>query len=105
MNDESSTVDTPVLLEFMYRLGQAYLACGEQTALTELYLRRVATAYGVRRARVVAFPTALFITVQDGAEERVTLSEAPTQTLRPDQIADVYMLGEAAQGAELTAQG
>jgi uncharacterized membrane protein YjjP (DUF1212 family) len=86
----------------MYRLGQAYLASGEQTALVELYLRRIAAAHGVRRARVVAFPTALFITVQDGAEERVTLAEAPTQTLRLDQIADVYSLGEKAQVGEVT---
>ena len=49
--------DSGILLEFMFRLGQAYLACGEQTAEVELLLRRVALAYGMRRARVVAFPT------------------------------------------------
>ena len=53
-------VDTKVLLEFLYRLGQAYLACGEQTAKVELLLRRTATAYGMKKARVVAFPTAVF---------------------------------------------
>jgi uncharacterized membrane protein YjjP (DUF1212 family) len=51
----------------------------------------------MRRSRVVAFPTALFITVHDGSEERVTLAEGPTQTLRLDQIADVYTLGAAAE--------
>jgi uncharacterized membrane protein YjjP (DUF1212 family) len=104
MEAESPATDTSELLEFMYRMGQAYLACGEQTALTELYLRRLATAYGIRRSRVVAFPTALYIIVQDGSEERVTLAEAPTQTLRLDQIGDVYTLGEAAQRGELTAR-
>jgi len=70
--------DPREVLEFLYRLGQAYIASGEQTALVELYLRRVATVYGMRQARVVAFPTAIFISVHDGAEERVTLAPAPT---------------------------
>src|SRR5262249_571658 len=56
-----------------------------------------ATAYGIHRSRVVAFPTAVFISLHDGADERVTLAEGPTQTLRLDQIADVYELGAAAQ--------
>jgi uncharacterized membrane protein YjjP (DUF1212 family) len=102
MNDEPPATDTGSLLEFMFRLGQAYLASGEQTALVELYLRRVAGAYGMRQARVVAFPTALFLSVLDGSGERVTLAEATTRALRLDQIADVYTLGEAAQRAELT---
>lgn len=94
---KSSPVDAGVLLEFMVRLGQALLACGEQTAKVELILRRMASAYGVRRSRVVAFPTAIFISLGDRAVERVTLDEGPGQTLRLDQIADVYELGEAAQ--------
>src|SRR5262249_34458973 len=102
MNAEPSQADTTALLEFIYRLGQAYLACGEQTALVELYLRRIASAYGMRQARVVAFPTAIFISARDGSEERVTLAQAPTQTLRLDQIADVYTLGETAQRANVT---
>src|SRR5262245_6097062 len=97
MEAESPKTDTAALLEFMFRLGQAYLACGEQTAKVELLLRRTATAYGIRRSRVVAFPTAVFISLYDGADERVTLAEGPTQTLRLDQIADVYALGDAAQ--------
>jgi uncharacterized membrane protein YjjP (DUF1212 family) len=101
MDAESSTTETTVLLEFMFRLGQAFLACGEQTAKVELLLRRAASAYGVRRSRIVVFPTALFISLHDGADERVTLAEGPTQTLRLDQIADVYALGEAAQRAEV----
>jgi uncharacterized membrane protein YjjP (DUF1212 family) len=101
MEAESPATDTDALLEFMYRLGQAYLASGEQTALVELYLRRVASAYGMRRSRVVALSTALFLTVHDGTQERVTLAEAPTQVLRLDQIADVYTLGEAAQRGEV----
>jgi uncharacterized membrane protein YjjP (DUF1212 family) len=104
MEAESPATDTSELLEFLYRLGQAYLACGEQTALVELFLRRIASAYGMRRSRVVAFPTALFIIMNDGPGEHITLAEAPTQTLRLDQVADVYTLGEAAQRGELTAR-
>ena len=57
-------IDVDQLLEFLFRLGQAYLASGEQTPQVELILRRIATAYGMRRARVVAFPTAIFIAVK-----------------------------------------
>src|SRR5262245_23801290 len=102
MSDRPPSTDSGELLEFMFRLGQAYLACGEQTAKVELILRRTASAYGVRRSRVVAFPTAIFISLHDGEEERVTLAEGPTQTLRLDQIADVYTLGDAAQRGEVT---
>jgi uncharacterized membrane protein YjjP (DUF1212 family) len=102
LNAESTVADTSVLLEFMFRLGQAYLACGEQTAKVELLLRRIASAYGIRRSRVVVFPTELFISVHDGTEERITLAEGPTQTLRLDQVADVYELGVAAQRNQVT---
>jgi uncharacterized membrane protein YjjP (DUF1212 family) len=101
MEVESPATVSGELLEFMYRLGQAYIASGEQTALVERFLRRTAAAYGMRQVRVVAFPTALFISVHDGSEERVTLAQAPTETLRLDQIADVYTLGEAAQQGEI----
>src|SRR5262249_53752150 len=102
MEAESPATGTGELLEFLFRLGQAYLASGEQTALVELYLRRIATANGMRGSRVVAFPTALFVDVHDGNEERVTVAEAPTQILRLHQISDVYTLGDAAQRGELT---
>ena len=72
MKADSPQIDTNLVLEFLYRLGQAYLACGEQTAQVELLLRRIASAWGMRRSRVVALPTAVFISLQDGNEERVT---------------------------------
>ena len=109
MNAESTTPfeppgrapgsDATVLLEFMFRLGQGYLACGEQTAKVELILRRTASAYGMRKSRVVAFPTAVFISLHDSTGERVTLAECEPQMLRLDQMADLYALGEAAQRA------
>jgi uncharacterized membrane protein YjjP (DUF1212 family) len=93
--------DADILLEFMFRLGQAYLACGEQTAKVELLLRRTAAAYGMRKTRVVAFPTAVFISLHDGSSERVTLAECESQMVRLDQMADFYALGEAAQKGKL----
>jgi len=60
MENDSPRLDTGALLEFMLRLGQAFLACGEQTAKVELILRRMASTYGARRSRVVTFPTAIF---------------------------------------------
>ena len=99
--DGKTAVDVDQLLEFLFRMGQAYLASGEQTPQVELTLRRIATAYGMRRARVVAFPTAIFVFVHDGVREHVTLSEGATQTLRLDQIGDVFALGAAALRAEI----
>lgn len=99
--EKTPTADVDHVLEFMYRFGQAMLACGEQTAKVELVLRRIASAYGMRRSRVVVFPTALFISVHVGEDERVTLAEGPTQGLRLDQIADVYELGDLAQRGEI----
>lgn len=97
MNPDAPRTDPVLLLEFLFRLGQAYLGCGEQTARVELILRRIATACGMRRVRVVTFPTAVFISLHDGTEERITLAEGPAQALRLDQIADVYSLGAEAQ--------
>jgi uncharacterized membrane protein YjjP (DUF1212 family) len=95
------TSDTDVLLEFMCCLGQAYLASGEQMALVELFLRRTASASGIAESHIVAFPTAIFIALNDGTGERVTLAEGPTVNLRLDQIAEVYELGDAAQSGQV----
>lgn len=97
-----SKTDPGALLEFLFRLGQTLLACGEQTANVEALLRRAATAYGMRRPRVVALPTAIFISLHDGQQESVTFAEGPTEVLRLDQIADVYELANAAQRADLS---
>jgi uncharacterized membrane protein YjjP (DUF1212 family) len=101
MTAPAPKVDAPTLMDFMFRLAQAYLASGEQTALVELFLRRIAAANRMRRSRVVAFPTAIFITMHDGTKEHVSISEGPQRGLRLDQIAEVYTLGEAAQRGEV----
>lgn len=106
MTDPAPRHDTAVVLELMFRLGQAYLACGEQTSEIELLLRRVAFSYGMGQTRVVVLPTAIFITVHDQIAERVTLAEGPSQPLRLDQIAEVYRLGsDARQGAVTPREG
>ena len=103
MTDEVIATDAEVLLEFMYRLGQAYLACGEQTAEVERLLRGTATAFGMRSARIVAFPTAVFITAaRRGSAQRVTLAEGLSHGLRLDQIADIHALCNAAERVEVT---
>jgi uncharacterized membrane protein YjjP (DUF1212 family) len=93
---------TADLLEFLFRLGQGYLASGEQTAKVEVMLREVAEAYGMGHARVVALPTALFISVHDGESEKVTLAQCEPQTSRLDQIAEIYQLGREAREARLS---
>lgn len=101
---DAPSIDAARLLDFLIRLAQAYLACGEQTAQVELILRRTATALGVRRSRVVAFPTAIFISLHTEEREHVTIAEGPIQTLRLDQIADIYTLGAEAQRGLITAE-
>ncbi|MBN8596342.1 MAG: threonine/serine exporter family protein [Planctomycetes bacterium] len=99
--NETQGKDVGSLLQFMCKLGQAYIGCGEQTAQVELLLRRIASANGMVKARVVAFPSALFIFVNDGEKDHVTLIEGPLSGLRLDQIADVYTLGGMAGRGEL----
>jgi uncharacterized membrane protein YjjP (DUF1212 family) len=97
----SATPDPRILLDFLFSLGQAYLAGGEQTAQVELTLRRVASAYGMRRTAVVAFPTAIFVRISDGTTQHVDLAPGPGRSLRLDQIAEVYTLGAQAQRGEV----
>lgn len=102
MTDERRQTDFKELLEFLYRLGQAFLACGEQTAQVELTLRRIASSYGAKRPRVVALPTAIFISLHEDDREHITIAEGPLQSLRLDQMSDVYDLADAAQAAEIS---
>lgn len=101
MSDQASASTDPAdLLEFMHKLGQAYLGCNEQTAEIEAMLRKMARAYGMREARVVAFPTGVFISLHDGTTERTTLTDALARPLRLDQVGAIYALGaRAAEGA------
>jgi uncharacterized membrane protein YjjP (DUF1212 family) len=98
--------DVGQLLELMLRLGKAELASGEAVTQVELFMRRMAAAYGVGNARIIVLPTAIFVTIEDGHEDRAVLSEGPRQNLRLDQVADVYALaGEAQRGTLDPADG
>ncbi len=97
-----TSVDRESLLEFMIRLGQAFLACGETVSQVALLLRRVAAAYGEAHTRILVFPTAIFITLGEGALARTTMAEGPGQVLRLDQIAGVYALGQDARDAAVS---
>ncbi|QEG35426.1 threonine/serine exporter family protein [Bythopirellula goksoeyrii] len=100
-NEKSSSVKMFPLLEFLSQLGQAHLACGEQTAIVEMILRGSANAYGAEKSKVIAFPTALFLSLYDGEKEHITLAEGPTKNLRLDQIGEVYKIGEAAERGDV----
>ena len=50
----------------------------------------------------MTFPTAVFITLHDGREERVTLAEGLSHGLHLNQIADIYLLCNAAEHPEVT---
>ena len=98
--------DVSQLLELMLRLGKAELASGEAVTQVELFMRRMAAAYGIRDARIIVLPTAIFVNVEDGQQDRAVLSEGPRANLRLDQVADVYALaGEAQRGTLDPADG
>ena len=61
----------------------------------KLLLRRTASAYGMRKSRVVTFPTAVFIARHDDEREQVTLAQSEPQTLRLDQnlLCDQAVIG------------
>jgi uncharacterized membrane protein YjjP (DUF1212 family) len=68
-----------------------------RAAQVELLLRRMASAYGMRRSRVVVFPTAIFITLRDASDGDARGRSHQHAAL--DQIADVYELGDEADAA------
>jgi len=97
MSAKPTTSDTGPLIEFMLQLARAYLTCGEQTAEVERILRRIMTARGLRRPRVLIFPTSILIAAADSSGEHVSLSEGSPHGARLDQIAAIYALGREAQ--------
>jgi len=91
------STDIGALLELMLRLGKAELASGEAVTQVELFMRRMAHAYGIGDARIVVLPTALFVTLENDQGDQAVLSEGPRENLRLDQVADVYALADEAQ--------
>src|SRR5215470_19312214 len=89
--------DVGALLELMLRLGKAELASGEAVTQVELFMRRMAHAYGIGDARIVVLPTALFVSLENAQADQAVVSEGPRENLRLDQVADVYALADEAQ--------
>src|SRR5262245_56786707 len=82
------STDIGALLELMLRLGRAELASVEAVTQVELFMRRMARAYGIGDARIVVLPTALFVTLENEQGDQAVLSEGPRENLRLDQVAD-----------------
>jgi len=93
------------LLRFMCRLGHVLLATGEAVGVIEAALQRIGRAHGARDVHVVAFPTAIFVKLDDG-EIRVDFAGEEGLVLRFDQIEATAALAlEAEQTAFSPAEG
>jgi uncharacterized membrane protein YjjP (DUF1212 family)/uncharacterized membrane protein YjjB (DUF3815 family) len=100
------TVPTRDLLRFLCRLGYALLATGEAVGVIEGALRRIARAHGAKHVHVIAFPTALFVKLDDGEQAHVDFSSGEGLVLRFDQMEAVAALArEAEQPGFLPAGG
>ena len=80
------------LLPFLSQLGHVLIASGEAVAVIEDLLRRIARAHGVPRVSVVAFPTVLFVKLDDGHAARLDFTSEEGLTLRFDQIESAFAL-------------
>jgi uncharacterized membrane protein YjjP (DUF1212 family) len=85
------------LLRFLCRLGYALLATGEAVGVIEGGLRRIARAHGAKHVHVIAFPTALFVKLDDGEQIRVDFSSGEGLVLRFDQMEAVAALALEAE--------
>jgi uncharacterized membrane protein YjjP (DUF1212 family) len=73
------------LLRFLCRLGHVLLATGEAVGVIEATLRRIGRAHGAGQVSVVAFPTALFVKLEE-AEIHIDFAGEEGLVLRFDQI-------------------
>jgi uncharacterized membrane protein YjjP (DUF1212 family) len=88
---------TDELLRFLSQLGHVLIASGEAVAVIEDLLRRIGRAHGIERVSVVAFPTVLFVKLDDGASPRLDFTSEEGLTLRFDQIESVFALARDAE--------
>jgi uncharacterized membrane protein YjjP (DUF1212 family) len=90
------------LLRFLCRLGHVLLATGEAVGVIEATLQRIGHAHGATKINVVAFPTALFVKLDDG-EVHIDFTSEEGLVLRFDQVEAVYTLALDAQRAQFGA--
>ena len=86
------------LLRFLCRLGHVLLATGEAVGVIEAALQRIGRAHGAREVHVVAFPTALFVKLDDG-EIRIDFAGEEGLVLRFDQVEATATLALEAEQA------
>lgn len=91
------THEAELLLRFLSELGHVLIASGEAVAVIEDLLRRIARAHGTARVSVVAFPTVLFVKLDDGISPRLDFTSEEGITLRFDQIEGVFALARDAE--------
>ena len=86
-----SPAERAVLLQFLAKLGQAQLACGNAVPLVERDIVLVARQNGLQGVTAFVLPTGLFIEVDDGVQHALDLATGPYRTgmLRLDQIEEV----------------
>ncbi len=94
---------TPELLRFLSQLGHVLIATGEAVAVIEDLLRRIARAHGIPRAIVVAFPTVLFVKLDDGTAVHLDFTSEKGLALRFEQIESAFALARQAEARTVTA--
>jgi uncharacterized membrane protein YjjP (DUF1212 family) len=94
------------LQAFLVRLGAAMNAADEPVYVVQQTLRRVAAAFGMRDARISAFPTSLLVSLGGGESATLELTTPLASNPRLDQIAALHRLvSEAERGAVRPAEG
>jgi uncharacterized membrane protein YjjP (DUF1212 family)/uncharacterized membrane protein YjjB (DUF3815 family) len=99
-----SPAERAVLLQFLAKLGQAQLACGNAVPLVERDIVLVARQNGLQGITAFVLPTGLFIEVDDGVQHALDLATGPYRTgmLRLDQIEEVLVIARDARTGRLT---
>lgn len=90
------------LQAFLVRLGSAMNAVGEPVYSIQERLTDIAGAYGVRGARISAFPTSLLVTLGRGESATLELTTPLSSTPRLDQISALHRLLEEAESASVS---
>jgi uncharacterized membrane protein YjjP (DUF1212 family) len=101
-------VESPAvqLQEFLVRLGSALLSIGTASTDIQRTLTRVAIALGSPKARLIVFPTLIFVGLPDEKETRFEVAVATGGEVRFDRAAAVHtVVDQALAGRISPAQG
>lgn len=104
--DRSGVPGDPSTPDFLLGLGEALMDAGASVGHVESALRTVAQANGADDFGVIVLPTALIVSVPDGADVVTEIGAPGRAALRLDQIDDVLdLVREAESGAIGPAEG